>query len=81
MKPRTLEENQALSAALAKVTVTVKSMAEIPGSSKCQQRGHWHTIQRNYDDLCDRCCKVLVNDFPDHPSVPHIKHALKQWTH
>jgi hypothetical protein len=67
-------------AALAAVTITVKSAAEIPGSSTCPRCWHWHTIQGNYHDLCDKCCKILITDFPDHPSVPHIKNAYKQWT-
>ena len=33
--------------------------------------------RRNYDNLCDRCCAVLVQDFPEHDSVTQIKERLK----
>lgn len=26
----------------------------------------------NFDGLCDVCCDVILKDFPDHESVPHI---------
>lgn len=34
-------------------------------------------IPSNHDGLCDRCCDVLVESFPDHESVPRIKAALQ----
>ena len=40
---------------------------------KCPRCGLYHLMEFNYDHLCDRCCHVLVDDFPDHESVPGIK--------
>lgn len=38
----------------------------------------------NYDALCDRCCTVLLNDFPTHPVCAGILSAKAQqrarWT-
>ena len=43
---------------------------------KCPRCWHWHGVVENYDSLCDRCCDVLVRDYPDHESVPFIKQCL-----
>lgn len=75
----TTEEAKAIHDALQQATVTVTPAANVEGMHKCPRCWHWHTIQRNYDNLCDRCCKVLVEDFPDHESVPHIRAAMAAW--
>ena len=40
--------------------------------------------KHNYDNLCDRCCNVLVTAWPNHESVPHILAAREEqkrkWT-
>lgn len=40
-------------------------------------------IESNFDNLCDRCVEAILESFPNHPSVPHIKAALleqkKRW--
>jgi len=28
--------------------------------------------------LCDKCQQIILEDFPDHPSVPHIRAALAE---
>ena len=38
---------------------------------KCPRCWHWtHTL--NFDDLCNRCVAIILEDFPQHESVPHI---------
>lgn len=35
----------------------------------------WHVTGEgrfNFDGLCDRCCDVLIHDYPTHESVPLI---------
>jgi hypothetical protein len=51
---------------------------------KCP-RCYRYLIENNYnfDNLCDRCCSVILNYFPNHASVPYIKAKLaeqKSWT-
>lgn len=42
---------------------------------KCPRCGHYHRVEDNFDNLCDRCCHVLIEDHPDFWAVPHIKEA------
>ena len=60
---------------------------------KCPRCWHWHGVIENFghepgvvlpdgrnpdeEKLCDPCQQVILNDFPDHPSVPYIKAALE----
>ena len=55
----------------------VRSLMSDPDYVKCPRCWHYHTIKANYDCLCDRCCKTLVEDFKGHPSVPHIQENLE----
>jgi hypothetical protein len=59
---------------------------------KCPRCWHWHGVVENFghlpadieanpklakEKLCDRCQNVILTEFPNHPSVPHIKSALE----
>lgn len=44
---------------------------------KCPRCWHWHGVVENHDSLCDRCCHVLVENFPEHESVPFIHASLE----
>ena len=55
----------------------VKSLALDPRYSKCPRCWHYHAVQGQFDNLCDRCCNVLVTAWPDHESVPHILKSRK----
>jgi hypothetical protein len=46
---------------------------------KCPRCYGQHSIHGNFDNLCDRCQQTILQHFPDHPSVPHIKAALAKW--
>ena len=39
--------------------------------------GH-HSVRGNFDNLCDGCQTTILQYFPDHESVPHIRAALKR---
>lgn len=58
---------------------------------KCPRCWHWHGVTENFgylpeeiaadpklanEKLCDGCQKTILQNFPDHPSAPHIKAAL-----
>ena len=59
---------------------------------KCPRCWHWHGMTENFghepgavlpdnrdpekEKLCDRCQKIILTDYPTHPSVPHIKSAM-----
>ena len=49
--------------------------------SKCPRCYCHHSIRGNFDNLCDQCQKTILNHFPDHESVPHIKAANAKWFH
>ena len=58
-------------------TFLVRSLRDDPNYVRCPRCWHYtHEGLSNYENLCDRCCRVLIDAWPDHPSVPHIK---KQW--
>ena len=60
-------------------TVVVRSLANDPNYVKCPRCWHYtHEGLHNYDNLCDRCCNVLVNHWPNHESVPRILAARAQ---
>lgn len=44
---------------------------------KCPRCGQWHPVVDNYDDLCDRCCAVIVEFHPNHESVPGIIESVR----
>jgi len=59
---------------------------------KCPRCWHWHGVIENFghlpeeiaadqklakEVLCDRCQQIILTNFPNHPSVPHIRAALK----
>jgi len=39
---------------------------------KCPRCWHYHYVRENHDNLCDRCCLVMMSDFPDHAETPAI---------
>lgn len=43
---------------------------------KCPRCWHWHRVEGNHDNLCDRCCAAILEGWPDHESVPHIRAAM-----
>lgn len=72
-------------------TIIVESMDD-GHNVKCPRCWHWHGVIENFghlpedieanpklakEKLCDRCQKIILTHFPNHPSVPHIKAALE----
>lgn len=54
--------------------IGIRSVADDPNYAKCPRCWHYtHSGISNYNSLCDRCCRVLLDHWPDHESVPHIK--------
>lgn len=45
---------------------------------RCPRCWHWHGVVENFDNLCDDCQSILVSDFPEHPSVPHILSSMEK---
>lgn len=48
--------------------------------TKCPRCYGLHSVRGNFDDLCDGCVKTILEHFPNHASVPHIKAAFAKWT-
>lgn len=40
---------------------------------KCPRCWKIHPVRVNFQDLCDRCCHSVVEDYPNHWSVSGIK--------
>lgn len=72
--------------------ITVTSLRNDPEARKCPRCYQWHYIQENFghppeeeaknpalgrEKLCDRCQRVILEHFPGHWSVPHIRAALE----
>ena len=55
--------------------ITAKRVAgHVPKCPRCYRYEQAATL--NFEGLCDRCCDIVVKEFPDHWSVPRIKAAL-----
>jgi len=63
-------EYEAMASPLPRVIVT--SLRDDPNYGKCPRCWHYHTVKENHDCLCDRCSKVMVENWPDHPATPAI---------
>ena len=53
--------------------VEVEPLVGNPNYCKCPRC--WHYTYEgflNHDGLCDRCCRTLIDHYPDHENVPHI---------
>jgi hypothetical protein len=60
-------------------TIVALSLVDNPDYVKCPRCWHYtHEGLHNHDNLCDRCCNVLLSDFPDHESIPHIKESRER---
>lgn len=57
--------------------VEVQSLAHNYDYVKCPRCWHYHTIKINHDGLCDRCCRVMLQNFQNHPSTPLIAKSLE----
>jgi isoleucyl-tRNA synthetase len=60
-------------------SVTAESIKSNENYTQCPRCWFYHSIEffpPNYDNLCDRCCRVMVQEYPDHPSVPKMKELL-----
>ena len=51
-----------------------------PDYVKCPRCYGYHSVHGNFDNLCDNCQRTILEYFPNHASVPHIKAALAKWT-
>lgn len=56
--------------------ISIRSLKDDPEARKCPRCWKYHFVKFNFDGLCDLCQSILLNDFPDHESIPHIKEAL-----
>mgnify|MGYP000930103236 CR=1 FL=1 len=59
-------------------TAIVTSLANDPNFVKCPRCWHYHSVKLNHDNLCDRCCRVMVENFPDHEQTPFILASLEK---
>ena len=56
-------------------SITVTHCRE-SGRKKCPRCWHWtHTL--NFDDLCNMCVGIILDDYPTHESAPFILANLK----
>jgi hypothetical protein len=55
-------------------TIVALSLANNPDYTKCPRCWHYtHEGLHNHDGLCDRCCSVLLDVWPDHEATQAIK--------
>lgn len=75
----TLEEHNSLSNLLQNQKIQILLLIESPHYSKCPRCRHYTKDgMNNFDNLCDRCVNVLIDNFPEHESVNHIKNKTPQ---
>lgn len=53
--------------------------AAMPGWHVCPRCRGAHSIQGNHDGLCDRCCGVILSDFPDWELATLVKSARQKF--
>ncbi len=56
----------------------VTSLRDDPQFCKCPRCWHYHAVKENYDELCDRCCHVLVEAWPEHDAIPGIQESWER---
>lgn len=86
--------NQARDGILDSIPLTTEAVREIKNLAQagndarrldeetyheCPRCKGQHSIRGNFDNLCDRCQQIILEHFPDHESVPHIRAALAKW--
>jgi hypothetical protein len=54
------------------MTKVIVTRCESLGMVKCPRCQRWGYNDLNYDHLCNRCMRVLLDEYKDHPSVPLI---------
>lgn len=59
------------------MTIDIDVKAMKADGQKCPRCGIYHMCNLNYDNLCDKCCHVLLEDWPDHEAIPGIKAAYE----
>ena len=71
------------------VVTTIKNMgldcnreraADLETYSKCPRCYGLHSTRGNFDNLCDGCGNTILEYFPNHESVPHIKASAGRWS-
>lgn len=58
--------------------VSAISLVDNPLYKKCPRCWQFHSVVGNFDDLCDRCCRVIIEAFKDHWSYPHILATIEE---
>jgi hypothetical protein len=56
------------------IVVTRTIHPKCPRCYRHTPEGHF-----NFDHLCDRCCTVILDLFPNHWSVPDIKAKIREF--
>ena len=67
-------EYEVLASHLPRVVVT--SLRDNPNYVKCPRCWYLHTIKENHDCLCDRCCNVMLEAWPNHAATPLIRENM-----
>jgi Mg2+ and Co2+ transporter CorA len=47
------------------MTVTVESLKQDPRFTKCPRCWKYHAVKDNFMELCDDCCKALIEGMPE----------------
>lgn len=55
------------------LSAVVRSLRDDPNYVKCPRCWHYHTVLLNYEALCDRCCNVLLEAWPDHSITEAVR--------
>lgn len=76
---------------IEKFNTELITLTDDPHTVKCPRCWHCHGVTENFghlpdeieadpslakEKLCDNCQQTILSDYPNHPSVPHIKAAI-----
>jgi len=62
------------------ILIRVRSLKGDPNYCKCPRCWHYHTDLDNYDKLCERCCCVLLEAWPDEECTKQLRASGKTYT-
>ena len=58
------------------ITVEGNTVSHADGV-KCPRCWHWHMADLNFENLCNKCVGIILENFPTHESVAGIMENLK----
>lgn len=60
------------------MNIDIISLRDDSNYCKCPRCWKYHACKENFDGLCDKCCHVLLECYPEHESIQFIKESYNK---